>query len=278
MLVLPILIHANKDSHAKICNVEVKYKDASKVKKNTTLRGFGASDIIVNGTNFNHSFYDTANKKPNTVVNFIRNHSMKSDKKRFLISTRMYSNSSLFDIYSVEIPPKKVSAGLDNLLGSTILDMQKEIPNITYGRDIDLQQLEVDANVTDEKLGKLRYIVENVEDKTKWEYLFAANGVSDLKQTLDFMNLFDFSIISEATLSKKEVDSILDSFSYIYTQEYKQLKKYYDKALHNRDVFRKLNTVSQLIYEKPIHLIHQRKDEKVLTIRKNDSIREKNAA
>lgn len=278
MLVMPILINANKQSHAKICNVEVKLKNATKVKKGTTLKGYGESDIIVNGSAFNHSVYDIANKKPNVVVNFIRNSNMRSDKKSFLISTRTSSDSPLFDLYSVEFPLRKVSIGLDNLLGSTILDMQKEIPNITYGRDIDLKQLGVDANITDEKLNKLRYIVENVEDKTKWEYLFAANGIGDLKSTLDFMNLFDFSIISEATLPKNQLDSIIDCFSYTYSQNFKRLQKYYDKASHNRDVFHKLNTLSQLIYDKPIHLIHRKEDEKVLVRKKNDSLREKNAA
>lgn len=276
MLIMPILINSSK--HSKICSVEIKLKDATKVKKSTKLKGFGESNIIVNGTSFNGSVYDIKNKKPNVVVNFIRNNNVRTDKKDFLISTRSSSSSDLYDLYNVEIPLRKVSSGLDNLLGSVILDMQKEIPDIDHGREIDLQDLEVDFHITKEKVDKLRYIVENVDDKNKWDYLFTANGVSDLKATLDFMDLFDFTIISEATIEKEQLDSMINSFSHTFSKSYKELNKFYTKASHNRDVFHKLNTLSQLIYEKPIQLIHHRGEQKVLVRKKNESIGDVNAA
>ena len=65
MLVMPILINSNKHSHAKICNVEIKLKNAAKVKKNTDLKGFDQSDIIVNGASFNSSVYNVPKKNPN---------------------------------------------------------------------------------------------------------------------------------------------------------------------------------------------------------------------
>ncbi len=277
MLVMPILINSN-NSRAKICNVEIRLKNASKVKKRTDLKGFGQGDIIVNGTNFNNSVYNTANKKSNVVVNFIRNNNMRSDRKNFLISTRSYSDSPLFDLYNIDVPSRKISSGLDNLLGSVLIDMQKEIPDIKRGRNIDLKQLGIDAHITDDKIEKLRYIVENVEDKSKWDYLFSANGIGDLKSTLDFMNLFDFTIINEATISKDELSSIIDSFSYLCDQNYRTLQKYYDKSFNNRDVFHKLNILSQLIYDKPIHLIHKKNDEKILVMRKRESKGEQDAA
>ena len=278
MLVMPILINSNKHSHAKICNVEIKLKNAAKVKKNTDLKGFDQSDIIVNGASFNSSVYNVPKKNPNAVVNFVRNNNMRSDRKNFLISTRSYSDSSLFDLYNVDVPSRKISSGLDNLLGSVLIDMQKEIPDIKRGRNIDLKQLGVDDHITDDKLEKLRYIVENVEDKDKWDYLFSANGIGNLKSTLDFMSLFDFTIINEATVSKDELKSVINSFSYLHDQNFRTLQKYYDKASNNREVFHKLDILSQLIYEKPVHLIHKKEDEKILIMRKKESKGELDAA
>lgn len=278
MLVMPILINSNKQSHTKICNVEIKLKSAIKVKKKTSLKGFEQSDIIVNGSSFNNSVYNIVNKRPNVVVNFVRNNNMRSDKKNFLISTRSYSDSPLFDLYNIESLPRKISSGLDNLLGTVLLDIQKEIPDIKHGRNVDLKELGVDFHITDDKIEKLKYIVKNVEEKDKWEYLFSANGIGDLKSTIDFINLFDFTIINESTLPEENLTSIIDSFSYLYDQNYHTLKKYYNKAVNNREVFHKLNILNQLIYEKPIHLIHKREDEKILVMRKKDLKGEQDAA
>ena len=270
MLVMPILINETKNSEAMIYNVEVKLNKAAKVKKSTSLKGYKESDIIVNGSSYNNSPYNNINKNYNSVVNFIRNN-IKADKKQFLIATRTYSNSPLFDLYSVAAPPSKISTGLDNLYGSAIIDMQKEIPDIKHGRDIDLKDLGVDLHITEEKVEKMSYIIKNVKDRTKWDYLFTANGVRDLKTTLDFMNLFDFSIIDNSGIEKNQLESIINSFSHTHDQNFKLMKKYYAKAINNKDVFSKLNRLSQLIYNKPIHLIHRKKDKKVLIMKKKDA-------
>ena len=92
------------------------------------------------------------------------------------------------------------------------------------------------------------------------------------------MSLFDFTIINEATVSKDELESVMNSFSYLHDQNFRTLQKYYDKASNNREVFHKLNILSQLIYEKPVHLIHQKEDEKILIMRKKESKGELDAA
>ena len=132
MLVMPIL-NTSKNGISKIYNVEVTLKTAAKVKKDTKLRGFSESDIIINGTSFNDSVYNIKNKQPNVIVNFLRNNNFRANKKDFLITTRENSNSNLFDLYNVDMPPRKITAGLDNLYGSVVIDMQKEIPNIKHG-------------------------------------------------------------------------------------------------------------------------------------------------
>ena len=56
-----------------------------------------------------------------------------------------------------------------------------------------------------------------------------------------------FTIINEATVSKDELKSVINSFSYLHDQNFRTLQKYYDKASNNREVFHKLNILSQLI-------------------------------
>ena len=97
MLVMPIL-NTSKDGTTRIYNVEIRLKTAVKVKENTELKGFGEADVIVNGSSFKESVFNTKNQENNVVVNFIRNKNYRSDKKDFLITTRHNSNSNLYDI------------------------------------------------------------------------------------------------------------------------------------------------------------------------------------
>ena len=129
MLIMPIL-NTSKDGISRIYNVEVRLKNAIKVKKDINLRGYEEADVIVNGSSFKNSIFNEKNQESNVVVNFIRNKNYRSDKKDFLVTTRNHSNSNLYDLYSIEVPPRKVTTGLDNLYGKVIIDMQKEIPDI----------------------------------------------------------------------------------------------------------------------------------------------------
>lgn len=271
MLVMPILNKNKKTGVSRIFNVAVTFKGASKVKAETTLKGFGEGDVIVNGVSFNDSVYRNMGKDPNTVVNFIRNNQYRSSKKDFLITTRKYSDSTFYDLYNVDIPPKKISAGLDNLLGAVLIDLQKEIPGVSVkSRYLRLKDLGVDFHITPEKIEKLRYIIENVDDHTKRDYLFAANGISDLKATVDFMNLFDFTIIEGSTIKEEEFTYFLDHFQKFGSKDYRSLKRYHEIASDNKEVYQQLSRISELIYNKPINLIHSEK-EKVLVMKKGDT-------
>lgn len=268
MLVMPIL-NTSRNGNTKIYNVKVSLKTATKVKESTSLKGFGESDIIINGSSFNSSVYNVKNKEPNVLVNFLRNNNYRANKKDFLITTRENSNSSLYDLYNVEMPPKKITAGLDNLYGSILLDMQKEIPNIKHGRYLDLRKLGVDFHLSDDRLEKINFIVKNVEDKKKWEYLFTANGVNDLVSTLDFMNLFDFSIINEATIKEEDLKNMISTFNHVHSKDSKNLSNYYETAKRNKEIYGKLTYLNQLIYDKPINLIHKPDKLKIL-VKKNE--------
>ena len=209
------------------------------------------------------SLYITKRKKK-IMLNFIRNTNLRCHKDEFLITTRSHIDSDKYDLYSIEIPPKKVTSGLDNLLGRLLLDIQKRIPGMKKGRYISLRRLGVEEHITNEKLEKLQYIVKNCKDKSRWKYLFFTNGISNLKDTLDFLNLFEFTIIDEATMKEEKFKEMLSIFSYTNGKDYKNLKNYYAIAKENQEVYQLLTYMNRLIYDKPLNLITSKKKSKIL--------------
>ncbi|MDO5003141.1 MAG: hypothetical protein Q4E39_02805 [bacterium] len=262
MLIMPIL-NTNKNGDTKIYNVEVKLKNASKVRENTLVNGIVDSNVVVGNSSFNDSIYNTKNKENNVIVNFIRNHHYR-DKNRFLVTTRKHSDNNYYDLYSVEMPPKKVTTGLDNLYGQAILDMQKEIPNIKKGRYISLEKLGSVDHISDERLKKLKYVVENSADESNLEHLLLANNLGDLSSTLEFIRLFDFTILDEATISEKQIVDLLKSFDIISTRDSKSLERYYKIAIENKNAYKKLSVLSRILTSKPINLIQRNHNNKVL--------------
>lgn len=266
---MPIL-NTNKNGISKIYNVEVKLKKASKVKEGVLVRGLNESDIIINGTSFNNSVYNTKGIDPNVTVNFLRNFNYKANKKDFLITTREYSDSNLYDLYSIPMPPRKIAAGLDSLYGSAILDMKKEIPGIKKGRYISLKKLGIDKHITEEKIEKLSYLAETEKDSDKRKDIFQLNGVSDLAKTLDFMRLFDCTIVGEATLTEEQLSNMVDILGAIQTRDYRNLARLYEIAKENKEVYSKLTRISKIVDNKPLNLIKSKSKSKVL-VKSNES-------
>lgn len=262
MLIMPIL-NTSKDGISRIYNVEVRLKSALKVKKNTNLKGFEEADVIVNGSSFKNSVFNTKNQENNVVVNFIRNKNYRTNKKDFLVTTRHNSNSSLYDLYSIEIPPRKVTTGLDNLYGKVIVDMQKEIPDIERGRYLSLDEVGVGEHLTEERLAKLKYITETAKDDKDFEYLILSNGMGDLKSTIDFIRMFEFEVIGESTILENQVTNLINLLEKTKTREYRNLSSYYDMAKKNKSVYKRLSKLNQILYGKPINLIQKREKGKV---------------
>lgn len=263
MVIMPIL-NTNKNNVTRIYNVEIKLRNANMVRQSVQLKNMLESDIIIGGLSFNDSIYNEKNKEDNAIVNFIRNANLRCHKDEFLITTRSQTDSDLYDLYSIEVPPKKITSGLDNLLGRLLLDIQKRIPCMKKGRYISLRRLGVDEHITSEKLEKLQYIVKSCKDKSKWKYLFFANGISNLKDTLDFLDLFEFTIIDEATIKEDKLKEFLAIFRHLNEKNYRSLKNYYDIARENQEVYQLLTYMNRLIYDKPLNLITSKKKSKIL--------------
>ena len=263
MLVMPIL-NTSKNGTTKIYNVMISLKTASKVRENTTVNGIGDEDIVIGSSSFKNSIYNTKNMEDNAIVNFVRSKNYHTNRKNFLVSTRNYATKMAYDLYNVEIPPRKVTKGLDALYSKAIIDIQKQIPDIKKGRYVSLKDMGVIDHISDERLEQLRYVVDTASNDTNLQYMLLAHNLGDLKATLDFIKLFDFIIISEATVYENQVTDLLSALEFTATRESKNLQKYYNLAKDNKDAYYRLSTLNKIINGKPINLIQSREKSKVL--------------
>lgn len=270
MLILPIV------NRNRVLNVEVKLKKVEKIKKGISFDDMNESDIMVNGRVFSKSTY-TKDQDESAVVEFIRNNSL-IHKNGYLITTRENSDSSLYDVYAVPNPPKAVNKGLDNLYGSVVTDMRKEIPNVKRGRYISFEKLGVDKHLTDEKIAKLQRIVKEERDQSKWPHLFKEADIADLPETIDFINSFDCTVISDTTISEDVLEDTLFSLEKLQTKDYRNLKNYHEIAKSNKQVYSKISLVNQLIYDRPLELIRSSSSKNKQLVKKQNEVREQDAA
>ena len=144
--------------------------------------------------------------------------------------------------------------------------MKKEIPGKVKGKYLSLKKLGVDKHITEEKMSKLRYIMEteNKEDMNRVRDVCQLNGVSDLEKTLDFMRLFDCTIINEATLTEQQLTDMLNVLENINTRDAKNLARLYEIAKENKEVYGKLTTISKIVNGRPLNLIKSSNKGKVL--------------
>lgn len=265
MLILPIV------NRNRILNVEIKLKDAEKIRTSVKFDDASESDIIVNSEKFSQSSYGNS-KDVNAPIDFVRSKSLLYPRN-FLVLTREAANSTLYDVYEVSQPPKKVSDGLDRLYSSVITDMRKEIPKYRKSRYISLEKLGVDDHITDEKISKLQKIVTEVKDEEQWPKLFKEAGVLDLKETVDFLNNFDCTVVSNTTIPEDNLNDILKSLEILNTRDSRNLRNYYDMALKNKEIYSRISYINQMIYGKPISLIRSQsqKQKQLIKVKESES-------
>lgn len=251
MLVLPIV------NRGRIMHVKISLKDAEKIHNSVILEGTKESDVIVNQQPFSESSY-LHDKEDSSVVNFIRNTSLISHND-FLVTTREESESNRYDVYQVKQPPKFINAALDNLYASAITDMRKEIPNVKKGRYLSFEKLGLGNHLTDEKLSRLQQIVRTERNSSRWPQLFEQAGIADIPRTLEFLNHFDCTIISDTTLPEETIQTSIAAMEPLNTQEYRNLKKYYQMAQSNQDIYSRLSVAYHSIYNQPYRLIMSEK-------------------
>lgn len=267
MLVLPIV------NRGRVMHVKVSLKDAEKIHNSVILEGTKESDVIVNQQPFSESSY-LYDKEDSSVVNFIRNTSLISQND-FLVTTREESESNRYDVYQVKQPPKFINSALDNLYASAITDMRKEIPNVKKGRYLSFEKLGLGDYLTDEKLSRLQQIIRTERNSSRWPQLFEQAGIADIPRTLEFLNHFDCTIISDTTLPEETIQTSIAAMEPLNTQEYRNLKKYYQMAQSNQDIYSRLSIAYHSIYNRPYRLIMSEKQKSRVNMSANEAVKQK---
>lgn len=262
MLILPIV---NKN---RILNVQITLKGAQKIRSGVSYSDAGSSDIIVNGKKLSESIYtDTCDDT--SALNFVRSNSLLYPRN-YIITTKKDTNSSLYDVYEVAPPPKKVNDGLDNLYGRVLTDMRKESPGTNKGKYLSFEKIGLGENLTDEKIATLQRIVRDVPDSSKWPELFERAGISDLTETIHFIKNFDCTVVTNTTIPESSLEDTLKALEIIHTRDYKNLKNYYDMAIRNRDIYSKLSYINKIVYNEPLNLIKSNSQKQKLKELKNE--------
>ncbi len=262
MLVLPIV------NRNRVLNVKLRLKQADKVKSGVNLKDISESDIIVNGKSFLSSGYSDSHNMID-VANFIRHNSL-IYKRNFHVTTRQMKDSSRYDVYEVGLPMNKVNNCLDELYSSAIIDIQKEIPKIPRGRYVSLAKFGLNEVFSDEKVAKIRQIVLEERNQERWPQLFKEAGVMDLPNSLEFLNLFDCTVISDTSIPEDSLQQMIDSMSQLYTKDARSLSKFYKLAQENRDIYAKMSYVNKLVYDRPLQLIQSDSQKKAKQLVKKE--------
>ena len=258
-------------------NVEIRLKNASKVREKVNYNDAKQSDIIVNRAKFTEStFYQS--RDVSAPMDFIRSRSLLYPRN-FLVTTKQRRNSPLYDVYEVTQPPKKVNDSLDNLYGKAILDLKNEIPEVhNRGRYVSLKDLGLHTELTDDKIARLQHIVREERDSSKWPELFQKAGIADLDEMIHFLRNFDCRVLADTTMAEDSLQDTLHSLEVINTRDYRNLKKYYEMAKGNADVYTKISYIHKIIYNKPFALIRAKQSDAKQLIKKKDEVDYQQAA
>ena len=258
MLILPIV------NRKRILNVCISLKNAEKVNERVHLPGVSKSDVIVNEHMFSKSLYNEDSEDlKKSVVDFIRNTSLLY-RRNFTITTKTATNTDVYDVYKVEYPLDRVNDSLELLYGAAITDMRMETPDKPKGKYVSLKDLGFDEFLTDERILKLGRIVSTTTDGDELDKLYRENGLDDLVKTIEFMSLFDCTVVSETSIPEEVFTNILSSFKKINSRDAKSMQRYYNIALDNRDIYSKLSHVNKILYNRPYSLIGSESQKKAV--------------
>lgn len=245
MLILPIV------SKNKIFNVRVSFKNSEKIRTVMVDDETLESDIIVNGRSFlKSSFKDDTT--PKMIPSFIRSHLIR-EQKWYSITTKATSTGEC-DVYDVLVPPVSFSDVFDTLYGSVVLDMQKETPGQEKGKYLSFEKIGLGEVFSDERISKVRRIVTSCSED-EWADNFQEKGLWDMLQIVRTIGMFDFTIVSEATIPEDTMKNMLALFGKIQSKDTKSLNNYYNMALDNRDIYTKMAYVSKVVYDDPFNII-----------------------
>ena len=96
--------------------------------------------------------------------------------------------------------------------------------------------------------------------------------IADLVDTIDFLNIFDCTVVPASTINEEILTSILESFSKIKSRDFKGLNRYYNMAKENTNVYKKIVNVNKFLYNQPYRLIQsvKQREKHLVRVRENE--------
>lgn len=263
MLILPIA------NNKRIMSVQVSLSGAQKVRENVHFEDANESEIIVNREKFSKSSFN-ASRDANAPIDFVRSRSILHPRS-YLVTTKERGDSDKYDVYTVEKPPFKVDDSLDSLYSAALNDMRKEIPGVNKGKYISLKKMGIGSDLDNRKIAEVQNIVKNY-DKREWPRLFEERGVAHIGETIDFINNFDYTILSDTVIPEDSLQEVLNGLRIIKTRDFKNLNNYYNMAMSNAEIFTRLSYLNKLINEKPLALtdVRRSREKKLIKTKKNE--------
>ena len=257
MLILPIV---NKN---RVMNVEIRLRNARKIKTNVFYRDANESDIIVNRELFSNSIFKDS-REENAPTDFIRSRSILYPRN-FLVTTKPKTDSNRYDVYELTQPPRKVNECLDRLYGKAITDLRKEIPGVkNRGRYVSFEKLGMSEYLTDEKIDKLQEVIREERDQSKWPEAFEREGIADVGNTLDFISNFECTVVSDTTIPETSMQDTLKALGTLNTKDHRQLSKYYGMAKENAKIYKKISRINKIMYDEPLTLIQSERQKQLV--------------
>lgn len=259
MLILPIV---NKN---RVMNVEIRLRNAHKIRRDVWFEDakIEESEIVVNREKFSDSTYKDSTLE-NAPTDFIRSKSILYPRN-FLVTTKQKTDKKCYDVYEVGQPPKRVHESLDKLYGKAITDLRKEIPGVkNRGRYVSFEKLGMDEYLTDDKITKLQRIVKDERDQSRWPELFEKEGIADISNTVDFINNFECTVVSDTTIPEDSLQDTLKSLEVINTRDYRNLNNYYKMAKSNADIYTKISYINKILYDRPLSLIQSERQKQLV--------------
>ena len=264
MVVLPII------NRGKIFNVEIKLKDAKKIRKGIKYTNVSESEVLVNGKTLS----DSKVYNEDTCLDFIRFNFLHTNyNNSYLVTTRNSNDSSFYDVYEIKKPPKYVNDALDRLYNKVLINMRKEVPDKkNNGYYVSLDDLGFNKYLTDDKIEQLKSIVTSVSNTDNWPILFKQAGIADLADTIDFLNVFDCTVVPSSTIYEDVLVGLIESFSKVKTRDFKGLNRYYNMAKENTNVYKKIVNVNKFLYNQPYRLIQsvKQREKHLVRVRENE--------
>lgn len=253
MLVIPI------ENEGRILNVSIKLSNIKKIENTNSFLNSGPSNIIINKKIFSESIYYAQKIEPSVIVDFIYNNNMHTNAKDFYVTTKPESTSDEYGVYEVMIPKIRIGKAFDNLFGACIIDLCNENLDSIKGRNISLEKYGISNHITEERLDKLKYLANNLDNLNAKKYI-EENNLQDLIDTIEFLSLFNCTVIPKTAINCQKIESMIIALEKTSTNMYKELKKYYNIAKSNAKVYSKIAKLYHIIYNKPCTWIHNTKE------------------